>query len=243
MKIKLFIPNFITLLNLFSGCLALLFLADGQIVLAAYMVFLAAILDFFDGFFARILKAYSNIGKQLDSLADVVSFGVVPGMILYHLILESHGRQSYIVSNVDIIPFVGLLIPLFAAYRLAKFNIDERQTTSFLGLPTPATGLFIAALPLMKAQLMAGQSLFYMVVTNAYFYIGITLVLSFLMVSELPLFGLKFTSFAFKGNEIRYIFMVVSLLLLIAFQFVAIPFIILLYLMLSLSIYLIEETS
>ncbi len=238
MSIKKHIPNFITLMNLFSGSLSILFFADGRIEMAAYMIFLAAVFDFLDGFAARALKAYSAIGAQLDSLADVVSFGVAPGFIIYHLIMESHGKQEFLIFGIDIIPMIALLIPLFAALRLAKFNVDERQTESFIGLPTPASGLLIASLPLMKMQLYEGQSLFYMVVTNTYFYIGIIVVLSVLMISELPLFGLKFKSWKVKGNEIRYFFILASLIMLLMLHFTAIPFIILLYLFLSLLVFL-----
>jgi len=238
MSIKKHIPNFITLMNLFSGSLSILFFSQGNVEMAAYMIFLAAVFDFLDGFAARALKAYSDIGAQLDSLADVVSFGVAPGFIIYHLILESHGKQELLIFGIDIIPLIALLIPLFAALRLAKFNVDERQTESFIGLPTPASGLLIASLPLMKMQLYDGQSLFYMVVTNTYFYIGIIAVLSVLMVSELPLFGLKFKSWKIKGNEIRYFFILASAIMLFTLHFTAIPFIILLYIFLSLLVFL-----
>lgn len=238
MKIKNHIPNFITLMNLFSGCLSILFFSQGNLKMAGTMIFIAAVFDFFDGFAARLLKAYSKIGAELDSLADVVSFGVAPGFIVYQLIIESHGRQNYILFNVDIIPFLAFIIPLFAALRLAKFNVDERQTTSFIGLPSPAAGLFFAALPLIKSQLYEGQSLFYMVVTNTYFYIGTAILLSLLMVAELPLFAMKFKSFKIKGNEIRYLFISITFILILTLQFVAIPFIVLTYLFLSLVVFL-----
>lgn len=243
MRLKNHIPNFITLLNLLSGCLSILFFAEGQIVLASWMIFLAALFDFMDGFAARALKAYSKIGGDLDSLADVVSFGVAPGMIIYHLIMISHGRQPLFVFEMDILPYSAMLIPLFAALRLAKFNVDERQTSSFIGLPTPAAGLLIASLPLIRESLYEGQSLFYMVLTNTYFYLGIIFSLSFLMVSELPLFGLKFKSYGIKGNEVKYIFILTSIVLLLFLQIVAIPFIILLYLLFSLFVFLIEAQS
>jgi CDP-diacylglycerol--serine O-phosphatidyltransferase len=220
-----------------------LFFAQEQIVLASWMIFLAALFDFMDGFAARALKAYSKIGGDLDSLADVVSFGVAPGMIIYHLIMISHGRQPLFFFEIDILPYSAMLIPLFAALRLAKFNVDERQTSSFIGLPTPAAGLLIASLPLIRESLYDGQSLFYMVLTNTYFYLGIIFSLSFLMVSELPLFGLKFRSYGIKGNEVKYIFILTSIVLLLFLQIVAIPFIILLYLLFSLFVFLIEAQS
>ncbi|MCC7317288.1 MAG: CDP-alcohol phosphatidyltransferase family protein, partial [Bacteroidales bacterium] len=214
------------------------FFSVDQLAWASYMIFVAAVLDFFDGFSARLLKAYSPLGAQLDSLADVVSFGVAPAFILFGLMKSSHGLPDITVSDVNLLPFVALIVPLFTALRLAKFNIDTRQTESFIGLPSPASGLLLASLPLVRSQLYEGQSLFYMVVTNAYFYVGIGLLMSFLMVSELPLFGLKFKSFALKGNEVRYFFLLSAIILIIALQFVAIPFIILLYLLLSLIVFL-----
>lgn len=238
MKLFKQLPNFITLLNLFCGLLSIYFFSADQLALASYMIFLAAIFDFLDGFSARMLKAYSPLGAQLDSLADVVSFGVAPAFILFGLIKNSHGLPNIVWGNVNLFPFVALIVPLFTALRLAKFNIDTRQTESFIGLPSPASGLLLASLPLVRSQLYEGQSLFYMVVTNAYFYVGIGLLMGFLMVSGLPLFGLKFKSFALKGNEVRYFFLLSAIILLIVLQFVAIPFIILLYLLLSLIVFL-----
>jgi CDP-diacylglycerol--serine O-phosphatidyltransferase len=238
MKLIKFLPNFITLLNLFAGILAIYFVYEGQINVGAYLIFLAAIFDFLDGFAARLLKAYSNIGEQLDSLADVVSFGVAPAFILYHLILLSHGRIELPIGGFDIIPFTAFLVPLFTAYRLAKFNVDETQTENFRGLPSPAAGLLIASLPLIRTQLYEGQSLLYMIMTNTYFYLGLALTLSLLMISSFPLFGLKFKQMSWKGNEIRWFFLATSLVLIIAFKALAVPFIILLYLFLSLTVFL-----
>lgn len=243
MKIFRHIPNLITLLNLLSGIFAILYVAEGQLTMASWMIFLAALLDFFDGFSARLLKAYSPLGAQLDSLADVVSFGVAPALILFSLIKISHGLPVVMWGNHNVIPYVALIVPLFTALRLAKFNIDERQTDSFIGLPSPASGLLLASLPLVREQLYASQSLFYMVITNTYFYLGLAVTMSVLMVSELPLFGLKFKSFKLKGNEIRFFFLTSTAVLLITLQFVAIPFIILSYLLLSLIVYLIDIQS
>ncbi|MDA3944350.1 MAG: CDP-diacylglycerol--serine O-phosphatidyltransferase [Bacteroidetes bacterium] len=232
------VPNFLTLLNLLAGILSILLVSKGLLAEASILIFIAAVFDFLDGFAARLLNAYSAIGAQLDSLADVVSFGVAPGFILHQLIIMSHGRMEFILFNIDIIPLLVFVVPLFAALRLAKFNVDTRQTDSFLGLPSPAAALLIASLPLVRNQLYEGQSLFYMVITNTYFYLGIAVVTSLLMVAELPLFGLKFKSFAFKGNEIRWLFLAISLALLLFFQAIAIPFIILIYLFLSLVVFL-----
>lgn len=136
-------------------------------------------------------------------------------------------------GELELYSLIVFIIPLFAAYRLAKFNVDTRQTTSFIGLPTPATGLLIASLPLIKQQLFTDQSLTYMVFTNFYFYIGIAIVFSFLMVSEIPFFSMKFKNYKWKGNEFRWIILVVSIVLLIWLQCFAIPFILLIYIFLS----------
>lgn len=240
MSITRHIPNLLTLFNLVCGTLSILSFAKGNIETAGLFVFAAAVFDFLDGFAARMLKAYSNIGADLDSLADVVSFGVAPGMILYHLISISHGRPVAHLGSFDLVPLTALLIPAFAALRLAKFNNDPLQTDYFRGLPSPASGLFIASLPLIRQQLYEGQSLTYMVFTNAYFLMGTAVLLSLLMVSNLPLFGLKFKNFALRGNEIRYLFLAIAAILALFLHFLAIPFIIAIYLLLSLLVYLAE---
>lgn len=234
MKIFKAIPNFITLMNLLCGCLSIFLLFNNEPVMSAWMIFIAAVFDFFDGFAARLLKAQSNIGVELDSLADVVSFGVAPAFILYHLVLHSHGRQTFpVCDGFNLYSLIVFLVPLCAAYRLAKFNVDTRQTVSFIGLPTPAVGLLIASLPLIKEQLYSSQSLTYMVFTNFYFYLGIAIVFSFLMVSNIPFFSLKFKHYKWKGNEFRWIFLLVSIILLVWLQFFAVPFILLIYMFLS----------
>lgn len=237
------LPNLLTLFNLVCGTLSILSFASGKIEMAGLFVLTAALFDFLDGLAARMLNAYSAIGADLDSLADVVSFGVAPGMILYYLISISHGRPMVHLGEVDIIPLFALLVPAFAALRLAKFNNDPLQLDYFRGLPSPAAGLFIASLPLLRKQLYESQSLTYMVFTNAYFLISISVLLSLLMVSSLPLFGLKFKHFRFKGNEIRYFFLIVSGVLIAYFHFLAIPIIIAIYLLISLFVYLAEIQS
>ncbi|HMM10487.1 MAG TPA: CDP-diacylglycerol--serine O-phosphatidyltransferase [Bacteroidales bacterium] len=243
MAILRHLPNLITLVNLLCGMLSILSFSMGMIQAAGIFVFAAALADFLDGFAARLLKAYSAIGADLDSLADVVSFGVAPGMILYHLISISHGRPAMHIGSFDLVPLTALLLPLFAALRLAKFNNDPLQTDYFRGLPSPAAGLFVASLPLIRQQLYESQSLTYMVFTNAYFLMGTAIVLGLLMVSNLPLFGLKFKHFRIRGNEIRYFFLLVAALLIGFLQFLAIPAIIATYLVLSLFVYLAEIQS
>lgn len=190
------IPNIITLINLFSGCMALLFLFQKDLTSVLFCLGVCLFADFLDGFAARLLKSYSDIGKELDSLADMISFGLLPGFMLFYMI------QAGDFSTITLPGAAGFGLTLFAALRLAKFNIDTRQSESFLGMPTPSATLFIAGLLLIyrsqpESLLFAWQSL-----------LAIGLVLSILMVSDLPMFSLKFKGYSWKGNEIRYIFII-----------------------------------
>lgn len=230
MNIKKHIPNTITCLNLLCGCVAIMHIFNGHLVLATYFVWAAAIFDFFDGLAARLLKVHSEIGKQLDSLADMVSFGVVPGAMMFKIINHQMITCGADVDNFATISFIGFVITIFSAIRLAKFNIDTRQNESFVGLPTPANTLFITSIPFI---LELDFFPFAVLINNVYFFISISIIFSYLLIAELPLFALKFKSFGFKGNEIRYVFLAISLIMLIIFHFVAIPFIILLYIILS----------
>ncbi len=240
MAAKKHIPNFITLLNLLSGSLSIYFVMMGRLDYAAYMIFLAALFDFFDGTAARLLKVSSALGLQLDSLADVVSFGVAPAFILFRLIENSLQTNYLLLFNTEMLPFVALLIPLFAAYRLAKFNIDERQSSSFIGLPTPASGMLIASFPLIHLQLQTMGGLLYEVYTNTWFFVILSPLLSFLMVAELPLFGLKFKNLSWKENKVRFIFLALVIILLFTLEIAAIPFVVLVYLLLSLILTLVK---
>ena len=231
---KKHIPNTITCLNLVCGCIAIVCAFEGNLVWSAYLVGIAAVLDFLDGFAARILKVHSEIGKQLDSLADMVTFGVVPGMVMLVLIheslLENKKWVSYLFYDKQIpIPVLAFFITIFSALRLAKFNIDTRQTDSFIGLPTPANALLICSLPLI---IKYSPELRY-VVMNSQLLLFLTFLLSYLLIAELPLFALKFKNFGWADNKIRYVFLIISLVLLIVFQFVAIPLIIFLYIIMS----------
>ena len=270
---KLFtIPNIITLLNLLCGCLAIVFAFDGNLVWSAYLVGIAAVLDFFDGFVARALKQYSEIGKQLDSLADMVTFGVVPGVVMFQLIKGSFMLEKYTsflkswdgVSKPNVtvdapvlICSIAFLITLFSALRLAKFNIDTRQSESFIGVPTPANAILICSLPLAFTQLTGinfysasglvsdfqlvmwgglmkpGLPDLCAILLNKFVLFGIIAMMSFLLISEIPLFSLKFKSFGWKGNEIRWSFLGMSVILLATLQFVGIPLAIVLYIMMS----------
>lgn len=213
------LPNFLTCCNLICGCFGIVFLLEDRGVPAAYFVWAAGVFDFFDGFVARLVKSNSLIGKELDSLADVVSFGVLPALVMYKLI-GAH-------STSEVFPFIGFSIAAFAALRLAVFNIDETQTDSFRGLNTPATSLFITSLPLLPESV--GQWLF-----QEWVLIFLTLALSLLMVSRIEIFALKFKNFSWAENKIRFTFLILSVLLLLIFKVTAIPLIILLYVALSL---------
>ena len=217
------IPNTITSLNLASGCAATIFAVQGDYRLAAYLILLSAVFDFFDGFAARLLKAYSPIGKELDSLADVVSFGVAPGIMIYSKIYET----SQLAGYPQWLAWLALLIPVFSALRLAKFNIDERQSSSFLGLPTPANALFWA---FGIAFALSGAIRFQFM---PFFLILGVIVFSALLVSEIPMFSLKFKNKSFRDNKIQFIFLSVCLLLLIIFGMSGISASIMLYILLS----------
>ncbi|EJF10356.1 phosphatidylcholine/phosphatidylserine synthase [Pontibacter sp. BAB1700] len=175
-----------------------------------------------------MLKAYSEIGKQLDSLADMVSFGAVPGAIMFALL--SQAEASVLSIPADILPFFGFLITIFSALRLAKFNIDTRQAESFIGVPTPACSMFIGSLPLILAT---SGNLYDNVILNPYFLLVVTVVFSYLLVAELPLFALKFKNLTWKDNAIRFVFLGISVILLALAKFAAIPLIIVLYVVLS----------
>lgn len=225
---KKHIPNAITCLNLFSGCLALYFAFHDNLIYTAYLVGLAAVFDFLDGMAARVLKTSSEIGKQLDSLADMVSFGVVPGAIMFMLL--SKVGLPVLGIHAEVIPFFGFLITIFSALRLAKFNLDTRQTTSFIGLPTPACTILVASLPLILAN---GTLLHYEIIQNYFLLLPLTVLLSYLLVAELPLFALKFQNLSWQDNATRFIFLGLSVILLALLNFAAIPLIIALYILLS----------
>ncbi|MDP3312614.1 phosphatidylcholine/phosphatidylserine synthase [Lutibacter sp.] len=245
MKIKSHIPNILTLLNLFSGIIAVFFAVKDQLVLAAFFVFIGIFFDFFDGFAARILKVQGELGKQLDSLADVVTSGVVPGFVMFQLMLRSSSSANWSSSNDAVeqislstiltsnyaVASIGFLIAIAAAYRLAKFNIDERQTSSFIGLPTPASAMVVLSLPLIIAY--TNNQIAIDLIGNLWFLIGLTLLLCFLMNAEIPLFSLKFKDYSWKNNKVKFIFIGVTMLLLAVLQFIAIPFIIVLYVLIS----------
>lgn len=277
---KLFtLPNLITLGNLFCGCLGIVFAFQGDLVWSAYLVGIAAVLDFLDGFVARMMNSHSPIGKELDSLADMVTFGLLPGIIMYHLVdyasyaaftsalaerLQSLPNQfgtlwqdaNYNSSYFSFLKYSAFLVPLFSALRLAKFNVDTRQSESFIGVPTPANTILFASFPLIlhlkqplistgNWQMLSPEDMLRMkspveaLLGNPWFLLITMLLMCYLLISELPLFALKFKKFGWTGNEIRYTFLALCAVVLavpplIGFSFyVGIPLVIVLYVLLS----------
>ena len=225
--IKRNIPNLITLGNLTCGLLSIVLAFEGKLAVAGTFIFYGAILDFFDGFSARLLKVNSELGKQLDSMADMVTFGVAPGIIMYHLVMVTIGGQLGTPFELTI-TLISFLIPIFSAIRLAKFNIDTRQTISFIGLPTPAAAIYIASLPIIGANYGTNFSFELLIIS--------TIILSLLLVAELPLFSLKISkgeNIKSQLNIIRILFLISSIILLFVLQFASIPFIVILYIFLS----------
>ncbi len=226
MNIKAQIPNLFTMLNLFCGCAALVMVADYKFDLAFYFVCLGIFFDFFDGFFARKFNVAGPLGVQLDSLADMVTSGVVPGYVMFKMIANSNcfGIESYF-------PYLGFVITLGACYRLAKFNIDERQLVSFIGLPTPANALLITSLPLVANYFHSEVAMGFSY--NKWFLITLTLLSAFIMNAEIPLFSLKFKNLSFAKYKLQISFLAFSVLLLIFLQILAVPLIIVMYVLLS----------
>jgi CDP-diacylglycerol--serine O-phosphatidyltransferase len=227
MNIKKHIPNSITLLNLLCGCIAMVFVTHSDFEMAFYFVCLGIFLDFFDGFFARLLKVSGPLGLQLDSLADMVTSGLVPGYVMFFLLSNSQHE----ISTHFMMPYLGFIITMGSCYRLAVFNIDTRQTNSFIGLPTPANALFILSLPLV---LKYSDSLIVLeILTNQWVLLAITLFSAYILNAEIPLFSLKIKKFSFKDNALQIVFLFLSFLLLMFFQYAGIPLIIIGYVLLS----------
>ncbi len=218
--IKKHIPNFITSLNLFAGCMAIYYGFRGNYELVLLFVLVAAVFDFADGLAARLLHAYSPMGKELDSLADVVSFGVAPGVLVLSMLMQS-GLPQWMA-------FAGFIIPVFSALRLAKFNIDDRQASSFIGLPTPANALFWVGL---------GYSYSEILIANSWYILAFTVIFSGLLVSELPMFSLKFKNLKWKDNQVQYFFLIISIVLIAVFGTKALALIIAWYIVFSIIIH------
>ena len=268
--IKRNIPNFFTCMNLWCGCAGIVYSFNDYLIGASLMIGIAAIMDFLDGFMARMLKVSSEIGKQLDSMADLVTFGVLPGVIMYKLLflslsMENIGADHSFMHNFTWmkilyigsypLAFLGFLITVFSAIRLAKFNIDARQSNSFIGLPTPANTILIGSLPLIlnisvfdtpgnplsaaipqlfiTSDSIIPETLLRNIILDPVFLISLIFISSFLLVAPLPLFALKFKNFTWADNAVRYIFLILSLAMLILFKYAGIPFIIVLYIVIS----------
>jgi CDP-diacylglycerol--serine O-phosphatidyltransferase len=230
------IPNVITSLNLAAGFIAIIFAANGNLDTASWLIFAAMIFDFLDGFSARLLKVYSALGKELDSLADVVSFGVAPGMIIYQMLSDSISLYgpTFVDSgsvNITLILITPVIMPVCAALRLAKFNIDTTQTTSFKGLPTPANAL--AVISVVIAGHYSGLAVFSSFSGSPILILIFTTILSLMMVSRIPLLSMKFSNLKLKGNEGRYILGGLVLLSFIIFGIGAAPLIIPFYIIAS----------
>ncbi|VXA95404.1 CDP-diacylglycerol--serine O-phosphatidyltransferase [Flavobacterium sp. 9R] len=232
MAFKKHIPNIITLLNLFCGCIAISFVVQQQFEMAFYFVCLGIFLDFFDGFFARLFQVASPLGLQLDSLADMVTSGVVPGLTMFYMMLEAFGLQiSDPFSGQYALAFLGFLVTLGSCYRLANFNIDTRQTDSFIGLPTPANALFILSLPLVVRHF--DSFMLFELLSNYGVLLAISIGSAYILNAEIPLFSLKVKKLTFQDNKLTFFFLAVSLLLLVTLQFLGIPLVILFYIFLS----------
>jgi CDP-diacylglycerol--serine O-phosphatidyltransferase len=231
------VPNFITLLNLLSGSVAAVFAVQGELSMATLFVALGIFFDFFDGLAARALHVKSDLGLQLDSLADMVTSGLVPGIVMCQLIsrsLNSSPEINFMSLGSNWMVFIGLIITLGSAFRLAKFNIDERQTDSFIGLPTPANALLILSFGLILE--FHPESVITSWIDNTYLLILLSVISVLLLNAELKLFALKFKNLNFLENWFRYFIILFSVITLIIFQFVAIPIIIVVYILLSIGL-------
>ena len=233
---KRHIPNTLTCLNLVCGTLSAMAALKGNLEMAAIWIIIAAVFDFLDGFAARLLKVASPIGKELDSLSDIVSFGVAPAMIIFTWLTRClfELQPSHINRFTELLPYVVLLVPALSAIRLARFNLDERQTTTFIGLPTPANALFLGFIPLAAEKLSF--------LNNFWLVWSVTIIFALLLVSDISMISLKFKDFSFKGiNIARYLLILTGIILIPIFQWGAFPLIILAYLIISLFYHTLQK--
>ncbi|MEZ4901583.1 MAG: CDP-diacylglycerol--serine O-phosphatidyltransferase [Spirosomataceae bacterium] len=236
-SIRLFtIPNLMTCGNLLCGCLGIVFSFRGDLLLAGALIFVAAILDFLDGFVARLLNQSSSIGKELDSLADMVTFGLLPSIIIFQYMERT---TTTIETESMMLSFCAFILAIFSALRLAKFNIDTRQSDSFIGVPTPANAILVASLPFILRTHPTLEGF----IVNQNVLLVYTFLMSFLLVMEVPLMAFKFKTFAWKDNQIKYIFLTLSVVLLFLLKFAAIPMIVVLYIFVSLLQYLLKQNQ
>ncbi len=246
------VPNFFTIGNLMGGVLAILFSLTGKIEWAAYCIFIAIVFDFFDGFMAGLLHAKSDKGKQMDSLADIVTFGVAPGFLMFSIltVLTENELNIPIASFLEkasiatvqhqLFPSLAFLLPVFALFRLAKFNVDTNQSTSFLGVPTATMAIFFAAFPFVIHDAVLNPSPFKTwlvdhILLNPIALAILIICFSILMVSSIPLFALKFKKYQFSTNKIQYLFLIFSLVTIILFKYWAVLIIVLGYILISLA--------
>ncbi|MGL4292239.1 MAG: CDP-diacylglycerol--serine O-phosphatidyltransferase [Bacteroidales bacterium] len=224
------IPNTLTSLNLFSGCLAIIAAYESNFEIAALFIVIGAVFDFFDGMSARLLKAYSPLGKELDSLADMVTFGVAPAMMVFSTLktLTCTSLPEYLIFAL---PYAAFLLAIFSALRLAKFNIDERQTSSFVGLNTPANALFWIGICLGIHSNAIG------IIANAWVLIALVIIFSYLLIAEIPMFSFKFKDISWKNNSLRYIFLILAASIMILLGIPGISAVIGLYILLSVLFY------
>ena len=221
------IPNLVTACNLFSGCIAAVMAFQANYEAAILFIILGATFDFFDGMLARLFHVSGPLGKELDSLADDITFGFAPSVIVFSLFKEVQ-YPAFMQSMTDIFPYTAFIIAVFSALRLGKFNIDPRQSSSFIGLPTPANALFWGSL------VVGGHSFLTSDAFNALYLFVLVLLMSYLLVAELPMFSLKFKNLSWKDNKISYIFLLVCIPLLVIFRISGFAAIILWYILLSL---------
>jgi len=242
--LKKHIPNFVTLLNVLCGSIAVLFAVNGNMTATAFFVFLGIFFDFFDGLLARKLKVQSELGLQLDSLADMITSGLVPGLVMFHLLsltvddfslvgnaIERTETMIWVGGKIQLLPFFGLLITLASAYRLATFNISTNQSDSFIGLPTPANALLILSFPLIMEY--QNNDMMNTIILNKWFLVAVTLLSCYLLNAKIKLIALKFKNWSFKDNAARYLLIIMAIVLLIIFKFAGIPLIIILYISMS----------
>ena len=240
------VPNFITSLNLVCGIISIIMMIEGKIIPAFYLILLAAVFDFLDGLSARVLDAYSDVGKQLDSLADMVSFGIAPALLMFYYIKYSFllHQSGFTIETATwyeiIVLYSAILIAVASGFRLAKFNIDPNQSFTFSGLPTPANAILIASVGLVIFSPDFPESLRQFIL-NPYLLFTSTLILSFLLVCKIPMFSLKFKDYKPGNNITRYVFLLISFALLIIFKVIAIPVIIIVYIFISVAMWIIGK--
>ena len=229
------IPNVLTCLNLLCGCIGVVEAFHNNIIISCGLIGIALIFDFFDGFAARILNVSSPIGRDLDSLADMVTFGLLPSIIVYQLLMQSIPDLMGIWKA-----YPAFLIAIFSAIRLAKFNNDPRQSDSFIGVPTPANALLIASLPVI---VLTQDEYWKTLIVNTNNLLILTVVMCYLLIAEIKLIALKFKTFGWQGNEVRYSFLVLTVLLLTLFKILAIRLILVIYIILSVTANFTKKTA